>query len=45
MLAQVKKLAGGDVAGRFGAWWNGRDYVPPAAEGEAGEAAAEAPKA
>lgn len=44
MLAQVKKLAGGDVAGRFGAWWNGRDYVPPAAEGEAGEAAAEAPK-
>ncbi len=34
MLAQVKKLAGGDIAGRFGAWWNGRDYTPPA-EGEA----------
>jgi len=29
MLAQVKKLAGGDVAGRLGAWWSGRDYVPP----------------
>jgi hypothetical protein len=29
MLAQVKKLAGGDIAGRFGAWWNGRDYVAP----------------
>jgi hypothetical protein len=33
MLAQVKKLvggaAGGDFAGRFGAWWNGKDYVPP----------------
>lgn len=41
MLAQVKKLAGGDVAGRFGAWWNGRDYVaPPEGEGEG-----EAPKA
>lgn len=33
MLAQVKKLAGDDLAGRVGAWWNGRDYVPPA-EGE-----------
>ena len=33
MLAQVKKLAGGDVAGRLGAWWSGRDYVPPV-EGE-----------
>lgn len=43
MLAQVKKLAGDDFAGRFGAWWNGRDYVPPA-EGE-GEAQADAPKA
>lgn len=34
MLAQVKKLvggaAGGDFAGRFGAWWDGKDYVPPA---------------
>jgi hypothetical protein len=33
MLAQVKKLvsvgAGGDIAGRFGAWWDGKDYVPP----------------
>jgi len=34
MLAQVKKMAGGDVAGRLGAWWSGRDYVPPV-EGEA----------
>lgn len=46
MLAQVKKMAGGDLAGRLGAWWNGRDYVPPA-EGEAAEApaAAAAPEA
>jgi hypothetical protein len=33
MLAQVKKLvggaAGGDFAGRFGAWWDGKDYAPP----------------
>lgn len=42
MLAQVKKLAGGDVAGRFGAWWNGREYAPPAAEGEVGPDAPEA---
>ncbi len=41
MLAQVRKLAGGDFAGRFGAWWHGRDYVPPA---EA-EAPADAPPA
>jgi hypothetical protein len=41
MLAQVKKIAGGDVAGRFGAWWNGRDYVPPVE----GDAAPEAPAA
>jgi hypothetical protein len=41
MLAQVKKIAGGDVAGRFGAWWNGRDYVPPVE----GDAAPEAPPA
>lgn len=34
MLAQVKKMAGGDLAGRFGAWWNGREYVAPAVEGE-----------
>jgi hypothetical protein len=40
MSAQVKKVAGGDFAGRFSAWWNGRDYVPPPAEGEAAEAAA-----
>lgn len=33
MLAQMKKIAGGDLAGRFGAWWNGRDYVAPV-EGE-----------
>ncbi|MDZ4761190.1 MAG: hypothetical protein SGJ21_08980 [Alphaproteobacteria bacterium] len=36
MLGQVKKLiepvAGNDVAGRFGAWWNGREYVAPQAE-------------
>ncbi len=45
MLAQVKKIAGDDVAGRFGAWWSGRDYVAPV-EGEGGEAAkAEEPKA
>ena len=34
MLAQVKKIVGDDVTGRFGAWWNGRDYVAPV-EGEA----------
>lgn len=45
MLAQVKKMAGGDVAGRFGAWWNGREYVPPVPEGEGAEAAPEATKA
>jgi hypothetical protein len=28
--------AGGDLAGRFGAWWNGKDYVPPL-PGEAAE--------
>ena len=42
MLAQVKKLAGGDFAGRFGAWWNGREYVPPTAEGAEGGTPAEA---
>jgi hypothetical protein len=42
MLAQVKKIAGGDVAGRFGAWWNGRDYVPPAEADAAPEAPAAA---
>ncbi|MEZ6028421.1 MAG: hypothetical protein R3C46_01615 [Hyphomonadaceae bacterium] len=41
MLAQVKKLAGDDFAGRLSAWWNGRDYTPPEAS-EDGEAAAEA---
>jgi hypothetical protein len=41
MLAQMKKAIPDDFAGRFGAWWNGRDYVAPApAEAEAG---AEAP--
>ena len=44
MLAQVKKLAGDDFAGRFGAWWSGRDYVPPAPDAE-GEAKADAPAA
>jgi hypothetical protein len=29
MLAQVKNIAGGDLAGRFGAWWDGREYVAP----------------
>jgi len=45
MLAQVKKLAGGDLAGRFGAWWSGCDYTAPeAAEGgEAAETAAAPP--
>ena len=47
MLAQVKKLAGNDLKGRFGAWWDGRDYVAPqpaeaGAEGDA-QAAAEKP--
>jgi hypothetical protein len=47
MLAQVKKLAGGDIAGRFGAWWNGRDYTAPetAEVGEGGDAAAAPAKA
>ncbi len=47
MLAQVKKLAGGDLAGRFGAWWSGRDYsAPESAEGgEAPAAAASTPAA
>jgi hypothetical protein len=49
MLAQVKKLAGGDIVGRFGAWWNGRDYAPPetaeGAEAAAAPAKAPAPKA
>lgn len=44
MLAQVKKMAGGDISGRLGAWWSGRDYVPPV-EGEGESAAAEEPKA
>ena len=44
MLAQVKKMAGGDIAGRFGAWWSGRDYVAPV-EGEGETAKAEEPKA
>ncbi len=49
MLAQVKKMAGGDIAGRFGAWWSGRDYTPPPetegeTEGEATPAEAKAEK-
>lgn len=44
MLAQVKKLAGGDLAGRFGAWWSGRDYTAPeAAEGVGAADAVAAP--
>jgi hypothetical protein len=44
MLAQMKKMAGGDIGGRFGAWWNGRDYTPPAeTEGEPATDAASAP--
>jgi hypothetical protein len=45
MLAQVKKLAGNDLKGRIGAWWDGRDYVasPPAEEGAEG-AKAEKPE-
>jgi hypothetical protein len=40
MLAQVKRLAGNDLKGRLGAWWDGRDYVapPPGEEGAEGEA-------
>ncbi len=46
MLAQVKKMAGGDLPGRFGAWWNGRDYVAPVpGEGEAAPAEDAKPKA
>ncbi len=44
MLAQVKKLAGDDFAGRFGAWWNGREYVAPPPEGESEADRADAPK-
>jgi len=44
MLAQVKKMAGGDIPGRLGAWWSGRDYVP-SAEGEAAAGDAAAPPA
>lgn len=42
MLAQVKKLAGNDLKGRLGAWWDGRDYVAPqpAAEGAEGDKSA-----
>ena len=28
--AEKKSAGGGDLAGRFGAWWNGKEYVPPA---------------
>lgn len=46
MLAQVKKLAGDDLAGRLGAWWSGRDYTAPAAaEGEPEAAAPDAKSA
>ena len=30
MLGQVKKLVPPDFPARFGAWWDGRDYAPPA---------------
>lgn len=30
MVAALKNIAGGDVAGRFSAWWNGKDYAPGA---------------
>ena len=39
MLAQVKKLAGNDLTGRLGAWWDGRDYVAPAPTEEGAEGA------
>jgi len=42
MLAQVKKLSGGDLPGRFGAWWSGRDYAAPEAVEGGGDAAAPA---
>ncbi|MBI1358907.1 MAG: hypothetical protein GC155_01350 [Alphaproteobacteria bacterium] len=50
MLAQVKKLiepaAGGDFTGRLGAWWNGKDYVPPEPTEEgASDSEAKAPPA
>jgi hypothetical protein len=51
MLGPVKKLiepvAGGDLGGRFGAWWAGREYVAPVPEeGAAGEGETEkSPKA
>ena len=45
MLAQVKKLvggsAGGDFTGRFAAWWDGKDYVPPPPPEEGADAEAE----
>ncbi|MAP96286.1 MAG: hypothetical protein CMK07_15175 [Ponticaulis sp.] len=28
MVAALKKLTGGDLSGRFSAWWNGKDYKP-----------------
>ncbi len=37
--------AGGDLAGRFGAWWNGKDYVPPVPGEEADKPDAKAEKA
>lgn len=45
--AANKTAAGGDFAGKFAAWWNGRDYVAPAPEGEdaASAPAAAAPAA
>ena len=34
MVAALKKLTGGDFAGRFSAWWDGRDYAPPTEESD-----------
>ncbi len=46
MLSQVKKLTDPDgrkeFAGRFGAWWNGHEYVPAPEESEGGDAGATA---
>ena len=35
---------GGDLTGRFGAWWNGVDYTPPSGEAAEGEKTAKAEK-
>lgn len=40
MVAALKKFVPDDFAGRFGAWWNGREYVPSGDE-EASEPVAD----